>query len=80
MQACHWPFPAANLPPTLSKSQVNSVRKHMKMQLLNLLKQPASYDSHRNICTLLTDLGASQSEVTAPARCSTTVVRTEPYS
>ena len=54
----------ANLPPTLSKSQVNSVRKHMKMQLLNLLKQPASYDSHRNICTLLTDLGASQSEVT----------------
>ena len=54
----------ANLPPTLSKSQVNSVRKHMKMQLLNLLKLPASYDSHRNICTLLTDLGASQSEVT----------------
>ncbi|XP_037069858.1 symplekin-like [Pollicipes pollicipes] len=53
----------ANLPPTLSKSQVNSVRKHMKMQLLNLLKHPASYDSHRNICTLLTDLGASQSEV-----------------
>ena len=53
----------ANLPPTLSKSQVNSVRKHMKMQLLNLLKLPASYDSHRNICTLLTDLGASQSEV-----------------
>lgn len=30
----------ANLPPTLAKSQVSSVRKFLKNQLLNLLKHP----------------------------------------
>nr|CAD7410338.1 unnamed protein product [Timema cristinae] len=52
-----------NLPPTLSKSQVSSVRKHLKMQLLNLLKHAASIDYHNNITTLLTDLGATHQEV-----------------
>ncbi|XP_068085676.1 symplekin isoform X2 [Anabrus simplex] len=52
-----------NLPPTLSKSQVSSVRKHLKMQLLNLLKLPSSVDYHNNITTLLTDLGATYQEV-----------------
>ncbi|XP_021916110.1 symplekin [Zootermopsis nevadensis] len=52
-----------NLPPTLSKSQVSSVRKHLKMQLLNLLKHPSSVDYHNNITTLLTDLGATYQEV-----------------
>nr|CAD7410339.1 unnamed protein product [Timema cristinae] len=56
------PF-SANLPPTLSKSQVSSVRKHLKMQLLNLLKHAASIDYHNNITTLLTDLGATHQEV-----------------
>nr|CAD7203478.1 unnamed protein product [Timema douglasi] len=51
-----------NLPPTLSKSQVSSVRKHLKMQLLNLLKHAASIDYHNNITTLLTDLGATHQE------------------
>jgi hypothetical protein len=67
-----WPFELtffyislylANLPPTLSKSQVSSVRKHLKMQLLNLLKHPSSVDFHNNITTLLTDLGATYQEV-----------------
>lgn len=53
----------ANLPPTLTKSQVNSVRKHLKIQMLNLLKHPASYDYHYNITTVLSDLGISSSEV-----------------
>jgi hypothetical protein len=53
----------ANLPPTLSKSQVSSVRKHLKLQLLNLLKHPASFELLSNITTLLMDLGATQSEV-----------------
>ncbi|CAG0886922.1 unnamed protein product, partial [Darwinula stevensoni] len=53
----------ANLPPTLGKSQVSSVRKMLKMHLLNLLKHPASVDYHANIATLLTDLGATQQEV-----------------
>ncbi|KAL1131945.1 hypothetical protein AAG570_011556, partial [Ranatra chinensis] len=52
-----------NLPPTLSTSQVNSVRKHLKMQLLNLLRHPTAMDYNTNITTLLTDLGASNHEV-----------------
>ena len=52
-----------NLPPTLSKSQVSSVRKNLKMQMLSLLRLPSSLDFQSNITTLLTDLGATQSEV-----------------
>ncbi|RZF35803.1 hypothetical protein LSTR_LSTR009219 [Laodelphax striatellus] len=52
-----------NLPPTLSKSQVSSVRKHLKLQLLNLLKHPKATDYLTNITTLLTDLGATYHEV-----------------
>jgi len=54
---------AVNLPPTLSKSQVSSVRKNLKMQMLALLKLPDALEFHYNITTLLTDLGATQSEV-----------------
>eukprot|EP00794_Sanderia_malayensis_P020260 gene20260-22245_t len=53
----------ANLPPTLSKSQVSSVRKNLKMQLFALLKQPAAVDFVPQIGTLLTDLGATQAEL-----------------
>lgn len=53
----------ANLPPTLAKSQVSSVRKHLKLQLLILLKHPAAMDFHTQITTLLTDLGATQQEI-----------------
>jgi len=54
----------ANLPPTLGKSQVSSVRKHLKNQLLALLKHPAAAEQYfTNITTLLTDLGASREEV-----------------
>jgi len=52
-----------NLPPTLSKSQVSSVRKNLKMQMLALLKLPDAVEFQYNITTLLTDLGATQSEV-----------------
>ncbi|XP_041352693.1 symplekin-like [Gigantopelta aegis] len=52
-----------NLPPTLSKSQVSSVRKNLKMQMISLLKHPRSVDHLTQITTLLTDLGASQSEI-----------------
>ena len=57
-----WLF-AVNLPPTLSKSQVSSVRKNLKMQMLALLRLPAAFEFQSNITTLLTDLGATQSEV-----------------
>ena len=53
----------ANLPPTLSKSQVNSVRKHLKLQLLGISKHPASHEISDNIKTLLLDLGATQNEI-----------------
>ncbi|XP_072163939.1 symplekin-like [Diadema setosum] len=52
-----------NLPPTLSKSQVSSVRKTLKMQLFGLLRHQSSYEFRRNIGTLLTDLGASDAEI-----------------
>lgn len=52
-----------NLPPTLSKSQVNSVRKHLKLQLSNLLKQPSAVDYHGEITKLLSDLGCSSQEI-----------------
>lgn len=52
-----------NLPPTLANSQVSSVRKSLKMQMLALLRLPASYEYQPQITTLLTDLGATQSEV-----------------
>ncbi|KHN82354.1 Symplekin [Toxocara canis] len=52
-----------NLPPTLATSQVKSVRKELKMHLLRLLRHPSSAPFHQRITTLLTDLGAGQSEV-----------------
>uniref|UniRef100_A0A915PBS0 Symplekin n=1 Tax=Setaria digitata TaxID=48799 RepID=A0A915PBS0_9BILA len=52
-----------NLPPTLATSQVKSVRKELKMHLLRLLRHPSSTPFHPRIMTLLTDLGAAQSEV-----------------
>lgn len=45
------------------KSQVSSVRKHLRSRLLSLLKQPAAYDLHPNITALLTDLGTTPLEI-----------------
>ena len=57
----------ANLPPTLAKSQVSSVRKHLKNQLLMLMRtKPLGSFIERyfsNMTTLLFDLGASREEV-----------------
>jgi len=47
-----------------NRSQVSSVRKHMKNQLLSLLKVPSSAEKYlMNISTLLNDLGASREEI-----------------
>lgn len=56
-------FLAANLPPTLAKSQVSSVRKNLKLHLLNVLKHPASLEFQAQITTLLVDLGTPQVEI-----------------
>lgn len=53
----------SNLPPTLTDSQVSSVRKQMKMQLLNILRQPSSFELQSKIIRILTDVGASKSEI-----------------
>ncbi|KAJ7374359.1 hypothetical protein OS493_007448 [Desmophyllum pertusum] len=53
----------ANLPTSLSKSQVSSVRKNLKLHLMSLLKHPSSIEFLPQITTLLTDLGASQAEL-----------------
>ncbi|KAK6051805.1 hypothetical protein COOONC_10690, partial [Cooperia oncophora] len=52
-----------NLPPTLGASQVKSMRKELKAHLLRILKHQSSLPLHLRITTLLTDLGASQSEI-----------------
>ncbi|XP_018431514.1 PREDICTED: symplekin-like, partial [Nanorana parkeri] len=53
----------ANLPPTLAKSQVSSVRKNLKLQLLSVLRHPSSCDYQGPISTLLLDLGTNQAEI-----------------
>uniref|UniRef100_A0A8C3M1V7 Symplekin/Pta1 N-terminal domain-containing protein n=1 Tax=Chrysolophus pictus TaxID=9089 RepID=A0A8C3M1V7_CHRPC len=55
--------PAANLPPTLAKSQVSSVRKNLKLHLLSVLRHPSSGDFQPQITTLLVDLGTQQAEI-----------------
>ncbi|XP_031626732.1 symplekin [Contarinia nasturtii] len=53
----------SNLPPTLTDSQMISVRKHLKMQLLNILKQPSAFVMQSTITNILVDLGATNSEI-----------------
>ncbi|KAI9575687.1 symplekin [Glossina fuscipes] len=53
----------SNLPPTLTDSQVSSVRKSLKMQLTALLKNKGSYEYQATVKQLLHDLGSSQSEI-----------------
>ncbi|XP_045523080.1 symplekin isoform X1 [Pieris brassicae] len=51
------------LPPTLSQSQVNSVRKHLKIQLINLVKHTSSNDMIPALMQLLSDIGMTQQEI-----------------
>lgn len=52
-----------NMPPTLGKSQVSTVRKQLKLQLAFICKNPCCLEFHAQIVALLTELGASNSEV-----------------
>ncbi|KAJ8720016.1 hypothetical protein PYW07_012059 [Mythimna separata] len=51
------------LPPTLSQSQVNSVRKQLKMLLVNLIKHPSSNDMIPQLTQLLIDIGMTTQEI-----------------
>lgn len=53
----------AKLPPTLSDSQVHSVRKHLKVQFINILRLPSAFEHQSNIQDILQDLGASNQEI-----------------
>ncbi|XP_031420102.1 symplekin [Clupea harengus] len=53
----------ANLPPTLAKSQVSSVRKNLKLHLVAVLRHPSSLEFLAQISTLLLDLGMNQNEI-----------------
>ncbi|XP_023656370.1 symplekin [Paramormyrops kingsleyae] len=57
----------ANLPPTLAKSQVSSVRKNLKLHLVSVLRHPCSLEFQGQISTLLLDLGMTQGDIT---RCT----------
>ncbi|XP_037095564.1 symplekin [Syngnathus acus] len=72
----------ANLPPTLGKSQVSSVRKNLKLHLVAVLKHPCSVEFQGQIGTLLLDLGMPQSEIarsTPPVREQRKRPRQEQY-
>lgn len=51
------------LPPTLSQSQVNSVRKHLKMLVINIVKHPSSNEMLPQLTQLLLDIGMTQQEI-----------------
>lgn len=47
----------SNLPPTLSTTQVNSVRKKLKSELMGLIKHPSTFEFVDTITPMLIDLG-----------------------
>ncbi|KAL2093476.1 hypothetical protein ACEWY4_010788 [Coilia grayii] len=53
----------ANLPPTLAKSQVSSVRKNLKLHLVAVLRHQSSLEFLAQISTLLLDLGMNQNDI-----------------
>ncbi|KAF5275676.1 hypothetical protein FQA39_LY06788 [Lamprigera yunnana] len=53
----------SNMPPTLSSTQVNSVRKKLKTELCSLIKHHAAFDYLDNVTSMLTELGYTQQEV-----------------
>lgn len=53
----------SNLPPTLGKSQVSTVKKQLKLQLLMICKSLFAVDFQAQISALLSLAGASTSEI-----------------
>ncbi|GFU50123.1 symplekin [Nephila pilipes] len=56
----------ANLPPTLSQSQVSSVRKSLKLQLFTLTKHPGAMEFYSRMSIMLSDLGFTPQQI---SRC-----------
>ncbi|XP_062501066.1 symplekin-like isoform X2 [Corticium candelabrum] len=53
----------ANMPPTYTKSHVNSVVKNMKTLLLSFLRHSSSVDFHSDLIPLLTEIGCTPNEI-----------------
>lgn len=53
----------ANLPPTLSQSQVSSVRKNLKLYLFQLVKHPIASEYSSRVSIMLSDLGATPQQI-----------------
>jgi ABC-type histidine transport system ATPase subunit len=51
------------MPPTLGKSQVSTVRKQMKLQVVLICKNSCCIDFQSQVISLLSELGASTSEI-----------------
>ncbi|CAH1966093.1 unnamed protein product [Acanthoscelides obtectus] len=52
-----------NLPPTLTTTQVSSVKKKLKTELTSLMKYPGAYEFVGRINPILQELGCSQQEI-----------------
>ncbi|CAH1176158.1 unnamed protein product [Phaedon cochleariae] len=52
-----------NLPPTLTTTQVSSVKKKLKTELSGLMRHPGAYEYVSKITPILLELGCSQSEI-----------------
>ncbi|XP_066261627.1 symplekin [Euwallacea similis] len=52
-----------NLPPTLTATQVNAVKKKLKTEISGLVKHPGAYEYLSRLSHLLLELGCSQSEI-----------------
>ena len=52
-----------NFPSMLNDSQINNVRKIIKLKLFNFLKYSVSFESQQRIIDLLTNLDCTQTEV-----------------
>ncbi|CAG9771248.1 unnamed protein product [Ceutorhynchus assimilis] len=52
-----------NLPPTLTTTQVSSVKKKLKTELSGLVKHPAAYEHLGKLTPLLLELGCTQNEI-----------------
>jgi symplekin len=52
-----------NMPPTLGNSQVSTVRKQIKLQIISICKNPYCAEYVKDITKILTDLGASSNEI-----------------
>ncbi|XP_017776938.1 PREDICTED: symplekin [Nicrophorus vespilloides] len=53
----------SNFPPTLSMTQVSTVKKKLKTEFISIIKHPAAHDYIEKISPILIDFGLTQNEI-----------------